>query len=190
LNFDKTAVEFVDFQAGALRSLTSDNFGFAKLNEGVITSSWNGQDATTVADDEVLFSLTFKAKRSADLSSSLDLSSNYTAAEAYNADADLLDLALEFNGTTAEASEFALFQNQPNPFKNETVIGFELPEAANATITIYDVAGRTLKLIEGEFAKGFNQVTVNRGDLNGTGVLYYQLDTPNNSATKKMILVD
>jgi len=35
-----------------------------------------------------------------------------------------------------------------------------LPEAASATITIYDVSGRILNVIEGDYAKGYNKATV------------------------------
>ena len=190
LNLDQDLVEFVDVNAGALAGLSADNFGFAKLNEGVITTSWNTKEVSNLNDNDVVFSLTLKAKSAAQLSNAISLSSRYTNAEAYNGNADLMDVVLEFNNGEVVGSEFALYQNQPNPFKNETTIGFELPEASAATLTIYDVAGRTLKAVSGDFAKGYNQVTINRSDLNGAGVLYYQLDTRNDSATKKMILVD
>jgi len=81
-----------------------------------------------------------------------------------------------------------LYQNQPNPFMDETKIGFQLPEAGTATITIYDVSGRTISQVEGDFAKGYNEVVINRADLNSAGLLYYRLDTPTNSATRKMLL--
>jgi len=82
-----------------------------------------------------------------------------------------------------------LSQNRPNPFRNETVIEFELPEATTATLTIYDVAGRILKTIKGDYSKGVNMETINSSDLNATGVMYYQLDTPTQSATMKMIVI-
>jgi len=182
-------VDFVDVTAGTLSELSSDNFGFNMLDRGVITTSWNGTTVADLNDNDVVFSLTLKANADAQLSEVLSVGSRYTKAEAYTADAELFDVKVEFNNGTA-VNEFALYQNQPNPFKGETVIGFELPEASTATLTIYDVSGRTLRVIEGDFAKGFNQVTVSRSELSGTGVLYYQLDTPNDSATKKMILVD
>ena len=182
-------VDFVDVVAGDLNDLSADNFGFSLLNRGVITTSWNGTAVADLNDNDVVFSLILKANADTQLSEVLTIGSRYTKAEAYNA-TDLLDVKVEFNNGTVAANDFALYQNQPNPFKDETVIGFELPEASTATLTIYDVSGRTLKVIEGEFAQGFNQVTVNRSELSGTGVLYYQLDTPNDSATKKMILVD
>ena len=38
--------------------------------------------------------------------------------------------------------------------------------------------------------KGFNQVTLDRTDFKGTGVMKYQLKTANNTATKSMIIVE
>jgi len=66
--FDQNAVEFEDFTAGALRGLTADNFGFTKLNEGALTTSWTNNDGVTVNDNEVLFSLEFVAKKDGNLS--------------------------------------------------------------------------------------------------------------------------
>ena len=63
LNFDAEAMEFVDFAAGNLKGLGEGNFSFTRINEGIITTSWNAKDVR-VADNEVLFSLTFKAKKS------------------------------------------------------------------------------------------------------------------------------
>ena len=65
-----------------------------------------------------------------------------------------------------------------------------MPAAGAVTLTIYDVSGRTLRLIEMDAVKGANSVNVNRDGINATGVLYYQLETATETATKKMILVD
>jgi hypothetical protein len=53
-----------------------------------------------------------------------------------------------------------------------------------------DVAGRTLKLINMDAAKGMNSVSLTRDEFNATGVLYYQLESADNTATMKMIIVD
>ena len=191
LSFDQDAVEFVDMTAGNLAQLNDANFGLNKVNEGVITTSWNNADATALANNEVVFSVTFKATASTMLSDVLNMSSRYTAAEAYNAELELMGVAIEYNANNeVVANGFDLYQNTPNPFKNETVIGFTLPEAGNASLKVYDVAGRVLKAVEGDFAKGYNEVTLNRSELSGTGVLYYTLESANDSATKKMIIVE
>uniref|UniRef100_UPI001F1C9C5C T9SS type A sorting domain-containing protein n=1 Tax=Membranihabitans maritimus TaxID=2904244 RepID=UPI001F1C9C5C len=85
---------------------------------------------------------------------------------------------------------FILHQNIPNPFDGYTVIGFDLPEDAEARLTIYDVTGKVIKEFEGEYKKGYNQVQVKPQELPVTGVLYYQLDTDKYTATKRMVKVE
>ena len=102
-----------------------------------------------------------------------------------------MDVALTFNnGTTTPSNVFELYQNEPNPFQGITTIGFNLPESGKATLKVYDAAGRVLRSIEREFAKGYNTVQMTKEDLNASGVLYYELSTATESATKKMIIVE
>ncbi len=188
LAFDNNVVEFVDVET-SLEGLSENNFGMSFVNEGVITTSWNSIEAVSLDADAKVFSMTFVAKSNAQLSEVLAVNSRYTKAEAYDNDVNLMNIGLSFNGATAVAGEFELYQNQPNPFKAETVIGFNLPEAGFASLTVFDVSGKLLHRVEGDFAKGYNQVNLNRSDLAATGVVYYQLDTENESATKKMIII-
>ncbi|MCR9055504.1 MAG: T9SS type A sorting domain-containing protein, partial [bacterium] len=115
-----------------------------------------------------------------------------TKAEAYGKDGSFQDVAIEFGSAsaTASADRFELYQNQPNPFKGETVIGFNLPEAAQATITISDVTGKVLKLYRQDGAKGYNHITVKSSELAATGVVQYTVSTGAHSATKHMIIVE
>ncbi len=87
-------------------------------------------------------------------------------------------------------SGYLLEQNRPNPFKAETVIGFVLPEAMEATLTVYDVTGRVLRSIKGDYAKGYQTVQLHKTNLAGHAILYYRLDAKDFTATKKMILVN
>jgi hypothetical protein len=80
-----------------------------------------------------------------------------------------------------------LYQNAPNPFINKTQIGFYLPQASEATLTIFDESGRMIFTQTGDFTGGYNAVTIDRSVLNTTGVLYYKLETATDSAVKKMI---
>jgi len=90
---------------------------------------------------------------------------------------------------TYVSNKFELYQNTPNPFYEQTLIGFNLPEASEATLSIYDASGRTLHVIEGDFEKGYNNVQVDRDVLNAPGILYYRLVTPTRHATKKMMYI-
>ena len=187
LGFDNTAVDFVDV-ATNLEGLSAKNFGLTKLNEGVITTSWNSNKGVTAANGDVLFSITFRANEAVNTKELLSINSRYTESEAYNG-SDLYNVVLEFNGNTV-SNGFELYQNTPNPFKAETTIGFNMPEAGAVTLKIYDVSGRVLRLIEMDAVKGANSVNVTRDGIDATGVLYYQLETATETATKKMILVD
>ncbi|MFT5385651.1 MAG: hypothetical protein ACI81W_003059, partial [Saprospiraceae bacterium] len=83
-----------------------------------------------------------------------------------------------------------LLQNRPNPFKEETLISFNLPEATFATLTIYDVNGRSLKVIEGNYNEGYNEVSVQASELSASGVMIYQLKTGDVTITKTMLMID
>ena len=69
------------------------------------------------------------------------------------------------------------------------MIGFNLPEAAQATITISDVTGKVLKLYRQESSKGYNHITVKSSDLAATGVVSYTVETGDYTATKKMVII-
>ncbi len=84
---------------------------------------------------------------------------------------------------------FTLYQNRPNPFRNETIIGFYLPEASNARLTIYDLKGRVIKMYQGTYNKGYSEIEINYQDLRLNGILYYQLDTPKFIGSRKMIVI-
>jgi hypothetical protein len=185
LNFNNNALELVDVLSGLAQA---ENFGLALVDEGVITTSWNSNEAITLSNNETVFSIVVTAKEDIQLSDAISINSRYTAAEAYNEAGELKDISLEFTGSTV-ARTFELMQNTPNPFSDETVIGFTLPEASSATLSISDASGKVIRVVEGDFGRGYNQVTINRSDLVSTGVLYYQLDTPTNTAVKKMILI-
>lgn len=188
-------LEVMDVTPGTLEGMTAGNFGTQRLAEGMLTTSWNNAEAKTLADGSVLFSVTVKATADVNLSDALRASSRYTAAEAYADKAsaiELLDVNFVFknnNGITI-ANQFELYQNRPNPFKDETVIGFDLPQAGFATLTVFDLSGRALTQVKNTFAKGYNEVSINRSDLPATGVLYYELATDTNTAVRKMTIIE
>jgi hypothetical protein len=174
-------------EAGAL-DMSAENIG---IHDGAITVSWN--KVAPVSSTDVLFTLHFTASQSGQLREMLSVTSStrLTEAEAYNSNEELLDVALTFrNGGVAAGRDFALFQNEPNPFASSTVISFTLPEAMDATLTVFDVTGKVVHAIEGSYAQGYNQIRVNRKDLGTAGVMYYRLDASHFSATKKMVLID
>ncbi|MCC6283511.1 MAG: T9SS type A sorting domain-containing protein, partial [Saprospiraceae bacterium] len=175
MNFD--GLEVVEVVPGA--NMTTDNFG---VFADAITASAEG-NATE-------FAVKFRAVKSGDLSRMLGVSSRITKAEAYTEGGERNEVAFRFqNNGPIVGTGFELYQNQPNPVVGKTSISFSLPESAEATLKITTVEGRVVKVVKGAFAKGLNTVTLNRAELE-TGILFYELSTANNSAVKKMIIVD
>src|SRR5690606_28582692 len=103
----------------------------------------------------------------------------------------LLNPVLNFKlESKVQSKKFALYQNQPNPFKNETVIGFNLPESGTAKLKFFDLTGNLLNVVEGEFEQGYNEISVSSADFPLNGLIYYRLEFGHHFATKKMILMN
>ncbi|MEO7174391.1 MAG: T9SS type A sorting domain-containing protein, partial [Saprospiraceae bacterium] len=99
----------------------------------------------------------------------------------------VMNLNLNFTGVN---NGYELYQNVPNPFVKSTVVGFNLPSSMRGKLTVYDVTGKVLKVVEQTFNKGNNQVTLTRSELAASGILYYTLETADYTATKKMIILE
>jgi len=179
-----TGLEYAGVVAGAM-NVTDNNFGL--VNDGTITFSWNKTETMDIQSGEILFSLKLHSNVDGRLSDMFVLNSTVTPAEAYTtADLEISPIELKFRGN--ERFEFALYQNEPNPFSEETMIGFSLPVASEYTLSIMDVTGRVLTVIQDQGAKGMNTVNVSSQKL-PAGVLYYQLESNDQTATLKMIII-
>ena len=157
--------------------MKDENFA---LFSDALTTSFDGKSAGE-------FTVHFRATKAGKLSQMLGVSSRITRAEAYALNGERNTVALRFNGSVIAGIGFELYQNEPNPFVSKTFIGFHLPEAATATLTVRDETGRTLFTQKGDFAKGYNSIAVERELLPTVGVLFYTLETATDSATKKMV---
>ncbi len=102
--------------------------------------------------------------------------------------ADLPDIEVIYDlPQNIDGPAFHLFQNKPNPFHDQTSIGFYLPKAAEATLTIYNPAGTIIKIVRDHYAKGYHEISVNHHEIGGGTLLFYQLETGDYLATRRMI---
>ncbi|MCB0517727.1 MAG: HYR domain-containing protein [Lewinellaceae bacterium] len=191
LRFDPNAATLVDIEMGDLTNLTETNFGLTMLDEGIITTSWDNSKNTLHVDNTNLFTLVFRANTNTSVSDLLQLAESAMPAEAYELAAggqlNLMGVNLQFNNPTAAPGEFELYQNNPNPFRDNTAIGFRLPEAGKATLKVYDLSGNVLTVVSRDFDKGYNEILLNKKDLGSSGVLFYELETPTHTATRRMV---
>lgn len=75
---------------------------------------------------------------------------------------------------------FSLKQNVPNPFNPETTISFELPQASNVKVEIYNIRGELMQtLTDGILSAGTHKLRWNStdesGNLSPSGVYIYRL---------------
>jgi hypothetical protein len=85
--------------------------------------------------------------------------------------------------------EFALGQNYPNPFNPATQLAFDLPEAANVRLAVFDVLGRQVALLaDGGYEAGTHEVTWDASSM-PSGVYLYRIEAGAYSATKRMMLL-
>lgn len=84
----------------------------------------------------------------------------------------------------------SLNQNYPNPFNPSTVIQYELAQASDVSISVFDAAGRKVAtVVDNAFQQsGTHNVRFDAGNLS-SGVYFYQLSAGNQILTGKMTLI-
>jgi hypothetical protein len=88
---------------------------------------------------------------------------------------------------------YALLQNYPNPFNAGTVIRFDLKDASDWALTVYNITGQVVKTFSGHDEA--SQVSVqwdgkdNSGQTAASGVYFYRVNAGDYTAVKKMTLL-
>jgi len=167
--------------------INEQNIGHHK--EGIVTMSWNGDLRHANQEGQGMkLRLKFKVLQAGRLMDMLDITSKITTAEAYTDVGEIQSVNLTFNSAGIFA-DFALYQNKPNPWSNHTTIGFHLPADAAATMTVYDLNGKVIKIINDNYKAGYNSVVLSVEDIPVSGVYYYRLESGGYVASKKMVMV-
>ncbi len=89
---------------------------------------------------------------------------------------------------------FALHQNFPNPFNPSTEIRFNLPEAGNVNLAIYNLMGQKIRTLSSvNMTPGYHAIiwdgTNDMGSQVATGMYFYSIQSNNFQATKKMLFL-
>ena len=182
LQYDRNLLEVAEVVHGLSGP---EQFGFF-AEAGILTTHWYRTGA--VEEQVPLFTLRMRARANGALRDALALNSRITLAEGYEPDGSLLQPVLEF-APVEEVSEFALRQNQPNPFHAETIIQVVVPEDVRGHLQIYDAKGQLLQQRTDQYQAGLNTIRISRENL-PSGVLYYRFVSPTHEATRKMILLE
>ena len=84
---------------------------------------------------------------------------------------------------------FKLFQNYPNPFNPTTLIRYAMPSEGRVRITVSNVLGEQIAtLVDDTKGAGYYEVQFNANNL-PSGNYFYTISTPQQTITKKMVLL-
>jgi subtilisin family serine protease len=88
-----------------------------------------------------------------------------------------------------QPKQFSLEQNYPNPFNPTTTIRFSLVETGHTSLKVFDVLGRAVAtLVDETMQAGTHHVTLDASRF-ASGTYFYKLQSGNNIAVKKLMVV-
>jgi len=183
LNFDAKKLEFLEINSENLK-ISSDNIATYAVHRGHITMSWSDANGVSLEDNKEVFTMMFKVKEQGD--HVLSIGSELISTEAYFDGNVSGSITLD----TKEISGFALNQNVPNPWKDQTTISFEIEKPGNVNMRIIDMSGKTLISRNGQYPRGKNNLYLDRSSLPQAGVYLIELKYESRSHIKRMIVLD
>jgi len=84
---------------------------------------------------------------------------------------------------------FTLYQNYPNPFNPFTTIAYDLPNAADVTLSIYALGGQWMTTLIQTYQQAGHYELIWEGQRYSTGTYIYRLDAGSFTDMKRMALV-
>jgi len=95
----------------------------------------------------------------------------------------------DVTASTELPDKFTLTQNYPNPFNPSTNISYALPQSENVRLSVFNVLGQEVAvLVNGVQDAGVHTLTFDGKGLT-SGVYFYRLQSAENMATLKMMLL-
>ena len=106
----------------------------------------------------------------------------------------VLPTGISLPETAAPPQNFELRQNYPNPFNPETTIQYQLSNATQVKLVIFNIRGEQVNTLVDDLQQaGFYSVPWNGKDVSGrkaaSGVYFYRLETKRFAKIKKMVLI-
>ncbi|MFH0992450.1 MAG: FlgD immunoglobulin-like domain containing protein [bacterium] len=103
-----------------------------------------------------------------------------------------ISLLTSVRSNATQPAEFELEQNYPNPFSSSTAISYQLKEQTDVKVTIYDLLGRTVKIVSmSDQAAGAHGIMWdgrnNLGEIVSRGIYFYKLQARGETQVRKML---
>lgn len=166
---------------GMLKAGTANERG---LKDGIFKFSFAQLGAGEFKQGEVLLTLTIRARKATNLDGHLQFTSDDLLPEVYQQD-QTNSLALIPGQSGIEGLRLA--QNRPNPFADQTIIDYFLPENTPVVLSVMDIAGREVLVRQMAGQKGLNSIVIQGNELPRQGMYIYSIRTHDGLLQNKMI---
>lgn len=189
VNYDPTVLEFV-------RVATDNNLlGSGQLAEPQVANKADGTVAVaaygqTATQGDLGVNLVFRTKAEIE-NSYIDVTEGQLQDGSYglNQVASLGQVQVQ---TRPEI--FGLADNYPNPFNPETTLKYQLPEAADVKLEVYNVVGQVVRTLVADHQNAGRYVvqwdaTNDNGQPLSSGIYFYHIQAGEFQKTKKMLLL-
>lgn len=180
---------------------TGFHFGANNSEQGILTFAWIEEmlQGYTLDDNSAIFTIVFKAVGAENDMTDLDFVGDPTIIEITDAGGNVLDVNVEVGTVTIkgpnstseiETNSFTLFQNSPNPFKDQTTIRFFIKNRTEARLSIYDNSGKVVFESMETYSRGMQTINIDGFNFPATGTYICELKTDQDSATRTMIFIN
>ncbi len=159
------------------------------LEDNTIKISIAPVEAIKLSKGTKLFSLKLRSLRNSKLSEVLEISNTDLPAEIYNENIETSQLELQIRNNEIPNQKPSMVQNIPNPFSEQTVVSFNLPESQMVKFDIFDLNGKLIHSLSNVYHQGKNEITIRKNMLGGPGIYSLKMSTKDFSETRKMVLI-
>ncbi len=185
MDYDSDLIEIIEIRRSS-NDFNETNYRI--LPNGKIILSWNSPQS--ISEGSEVFEIVARAIENGNTDHVIAINSDVLSSEAYTQN-EIIKPVIN-NSINTESSDtqlFELYQNTPNPFTSSTLIEFNLIQDEDVLISIHDVHGQLIKQYTGTYNKGLNSLEISAKDLGASGILYLSLQTDQNTASIKMVVL-
>ncbi|HMQ05829.1 MAG TPA: HYR domain-containing protein [Saprospiraceae bacterium] len=161
------------------------------LQEDIIRFSYNWDNHEPGGFDEPIY-LTLRGVALSDgvLSEMIFFDESFMKAELYKGGGTPEAIRLSLDWKKENIDPFQVYQNFPNPWRDQTVIRFDVPRPGRVQFIVRDISGRELMNFTEYYPQGTHQREVSNHEISSGRVLIYEMKYEDVSISKRMIKIE
>ena len=155
VTWDAKNLEFLAVENSALAGM----FGEHSVEQGMLTVSWVDENGgmQSLDDNTSIFNLKFKVKRRAENESTIQINSDFTPAEAYSSELNILEIQ-PWNGSVSSGGNLESFiEVFPNPSPGKFTLRIHDSQPERFSVQIKNIQGITVRELNGNAFTGGNE---------------------------------